>query len=83
MEGERTMKRFCIAVLTIAWCLLCVSCVAQDASEQTDDGTVVGQTYVSEEIGWSIVIPENWTALIVSATLMAMSSAESAHRAPG
>ncbi len=55
------MKALRISVISIGLCLICVSCEKPDPNEQVDEGTITDQTYTSEEIGWRIVIPKNWT----------------------
>lgn len=34
-----------------------------DPNKQVDEGTVKGETYVNEDIGWTIVIPKGWTVI--------------------
>src|SRR5688572_7936091 len=44
---------------TIGLILAMLSCKS-DPNKQIDEGTVQGDTYSSEEIGWTIKIPEGW-----------------------
>lgn len=34
-----------------------------DPNKQVDEGTVKGETYVSQDIGWTINIPRGWTVI--------------------
>lgn len=58
------MKR--ITVLLLAATLL-FSCKQKDKhldpNKQVDEGAVKGETYVSQDIGWTIAIPKGWTVV--------------------
>jgi len=34
-----------------------------DPNKQVDEGAVKGETYVSQDMGWTIVIPKGWTVI--------------------
>ena len=55
------MKKIIIVVTIVITTL--VSCGKADPHPQVDEGTVKNNLYTSEEIGWSIEIPENWTVI--------------------
>ena len=55
------MKKIIIVVTIVITTL--VSCGKADPNQQVDEGTVKNNIYTSEEIGWSIEIPENWTVI--------------------
>jgi hypothetical protein len=38
-----------------------ISCGQTDPNKQIDEGTVKDNTYTSQEIGWTIEIPDGWT----------------------
>ena len=40
-----------------------VSCVHTDPNKQIDEGKVEGETYTSEEIGWTMQIPKGWPVI--------------------
>ena len=42
---------------------LLISCKEIDPNKQIDEGTIRNQLYFSEEIGWTIEIPENWKVI--------------------
>lgn len=55
------MKKIIIAVTIVITSL--VSCGKADPNQQVDEGIVKNNIYTSEEIGWSIEIPEDWTVI--------------------
>ncbi|BCY28651.1 hypothetical protein [Flavobacterium okayamense] len=55
------MKKIIIAVTFVITTL--ISCGKADPNQQVDEGNVKNNIYTSEEIGWSIEIPEDWTVI--------------------
>ena len=49
-----------VPILTI---LTFISCGQIDPNKQIDEGSVKENTYTSEEIGWTIKIPDGWTII--------------------
>ena len=50
---KKTLLIF-ISTLTI------ISCKPSDPNKNIDEGKVEGNTYTSQEIGWTIAIPDGW-----------------------
>jgi len=40
-----------------------ISCGQRDPNKQIDEGNIEGETYTSQEIGWTIQIPKGWTVI--------------------
>lgn len=47
--------------IAIIVCLALASCLPLDPNEEVDEGKVHGNTYTSQEIGWSMEIPSGYT----------------------
>lgn len=50
-----------ILILPIGLILIIHSCGPVDQSKNVDEGKVEGRVYTSEEIGWTIEIPDGWS----------------------
>jgi len=59
---NRDMKNI-LSILSLLMVLAFVSCKQSDPNEQIDEGTVKDNTYTSQEIGWTIKIPEGWSVV--------------------
>ncbi|QNR25128.1 hypothetical protein [Croceimicrobium hydrocarbonivorans] len=52
-----------LTLVSILTTLTFISCGQPDPNKQIDEGTVKDNTYTSEEIGWTIKIPDGWTVI--------------------
>lgn len=52
-----------LTIITLSTTLTFISCGQTDPNKQIDEGTVQGDTYASQEIGWTIEIPDGWTVI--------------------
>lgn len=48
-------------ILLFAPIFIITSCGQRDPNKQIDEGKVDGETYTSQEIGWTIQIPKGWS----------------------
>ena len=56
------MKNILNLVITLT-ILALLSCGQTDPNKQIDEGNVKGETYISQEIGWTIQIPNGWNVI--------------------
>lgn len=61
------MKKI-LTIASLLATLILSSCRQPDPNEQIDEGTVKENTYTSEEIGWTIEIPDGWTVIEIEQT---------------
>lgn len=55
------MKRTTVLLLAV---LLLISCKQKgNSNKQVDEGAVKGDSYVSQDMGWTIVIPKGWNVV--------------------
>ncbi len=52
-----------LSIVSFLITLTFISCRQTDPNKQIDEGTVKHNTYTSEEIGWTIEIPDGWTVV--------------------
>jgi hypothetical protein len=59
----KTNRLMNIKLLVLAGAILFYSCRPGNDKSGIDEGTLKGKTYSSEEIGWTIQIPDGWTLI--------------------
>ena len=52
-----------LTIVSFLTMLIFISCGQTDPNKQIDEGTVKDDNYTSEEIGWTIRIPDGWTVI--------------------
>ena len=52
-----------VSLLPISLILILHSCGPVDQSKNVDEGKIEGRLYTSQEIGWTIEIPEGWSVI--------------------
>ncbi len=52
-----------LKLTAIGICITLSSCGQIDPNKQIDEGIVQGETYTSQEIGWTMEIPEDWSIM--------------------
>lgn len=57
------MKKLPLPVVIISLCLFAASCGKKDPNDQVDEGSIAGSVYTSDEIGWTITIPDGWSVV--------------------
>lgn len=61
-KNRETMKNI-IRLFFLGISLIIISCGQRDPNKQIDEGKVEGETYTSQEIGWTIQIPKGWSVI--------------------
>lgn len=57
------MNKLWLRCLLLVLLVSLVSCGSTDPNEQIDEGSVTGNTYTNDEIGWTIEIPSGWNII--------------------
>lgn len=57
------MNKISLRCLQLVWLVSLVSCGPIDRNEQVDEGSVAGNVYTSDAIGWTIEIPSGLTVV--------------------
>ncbi len=52
-----------LTLISLSVALTFISCGQTDPNKQIDEGAVKNNTYTSEEIGWTIEIPDGWNVI--------------------